>query len=229
MDFIYNYYVAILILAIIFFLISNQNISILISIIIIIIIAYFYFPQINNYNNSIKTSFDNKIKILNNDIKDKSKYSHLNVNFFIKDFPTSLKYLPNDKFLIELLLNLRFIKVFDEGKFDNLINLFENFLKIYIFILGNRYDINTYFTTFIDLRTTIIKELYSIYIIIPLKLKFIYGINVYNTIKLSINDFISYSRKMIIILERFGYENKKIVYLPDTKFKPFQKNNIDVF
>ena len=229
MDFIYNYYVAILILAIIFFLISNQNLSILISIIIIIIIAYFYFPKINDFNNSIKTSFNNKIKLLNNDIKDKAKYSHLDNNFFIKDFPNSLKYLPNDKFLTELLLNLRFIKVFDEGKFDNLINLFENFLKIYIFILGNRYDINTHFTTFIDLRTTIIKELYSIYIIIPIKLKFIYGINVYNTIKLSINDFISHSRKMIIILERFGYENKKIVYLPDTKFKPFQKNNIDVF
>lgn len=229
MNFIYNYYFAIFILAIIFFFISNKNQSILLAIIIIIILAYFYFPKINDFNNSIKTSFENKIKTLNNDIKDKAKYAHLNENFFIKDFPVSLIYLPKNPFLVELILKLRFIKIFDEAKYNNLINLFDKFIKIYIFILGNRYDINTHFTTFLDLRTSIIKELYSIYIIVPIKLKFIYGINSLETIKISIQDFISYSRKMIIILERFGYENKGLVYLPDTKFKPFQKNNIDVF
>lgn len=229
MLFIYNYYFAIFILALIFFLISNKNPSILITIIIIIIIAYFYLPKINDFNNSIKTSFDNKIKILNNDIKDKSKYAHLNDNFFIKDFPKSLKYLNKDPFIVNLLLNIRFIKLFDEARFDNLINLFEKFIKIYIFILGNRYDINTHFTTFLDLRTTIIKELYSIYIIVPVKLKFIFNINIPNTIKTTINDFIIYSRKLIITLERFGFENKGLVYLPDTKYKPFQKNNLEVF
>ena len=50
-------------------------------------------------------------------------------------------------------------------------------MKIYIFILADRYDIYDYFTTFIDLRTTIIKELYSLYIITPIKLTYIFNIN----------------------------------------------------
>ena len=224
---IYNYYFAILILALLFFIISNKNVSILVSIIIIIIIGYYYFNKINEYNVEIKTNFNNKILKLNNDIKDKEHI--IDDNYIINKFPVELKYLNNDKKLIELILKIRFIKIFDDAKYTQIILLFENFMKVYIFMLADRYDINDYFTTFLELRKSIIKELYSIYVTIPMKLKYIFNINSFNILKETINDFMKHSRKMILIIENYGFKHKGLYYLQDTKYKPYEKNDLEVF
>ena len=224
---IYNYYFAILILSLIFFIISNKNVSILLSIIIIIIIGYYYFIKINEYDEGIKTNYKNKIKKLNNDIKDKDNV--LDDNFYINKFPIEFKYLINDKYLIELILQIRFIKVFDNAKFTKILLLFENFMKIYIYMLGDRYDINDYFSTFLEIRQSIIKELYSIYVVIPIKLKNIYNVDSFETIQTTIKNFIKHSRKMILIIENYAYKHKGLYYLQDTQYKPYEKNNLEVF
>jgi len=223
---IYDYTIASIILALIFFLLSNKNTSILISIIIVFIIGYFYFTKINQYNLSLETNYKNKINNLNLDIKDR-EIIH-NPIFYLNKFPIDIKYLDKDPLLIELLMNIRFIKIFDYAKFTDIVVFMENFMKIYIFILADRYDINEYFTTFIDLRTNIIKELYSLYIITPIKLIYIFNINTQETIKNTIHSFISHSRKMIIILQNYA-KDKGIFYLPDTKYKPYTPNIYEVF
>ena len=225
---IYNYYFAILFLALLFFIISNKNVSILLSIIIIIIIGYYYFNKIDEYNIDIKTSFNNKILKLNEDIKDKEHIID-DKNFIINKFPVELKYLNNDKKIIEYILKIRFVKIFDDAKYTKIILLFEKFMKVYIFILADRYDISDYFSTFLELRKSIIKELYSIYVVIPMKLKFIFNVNSFNTIKETINDFIKHSRKMIIIIENYAFKHKGLYYLQDTKYKPYEKNDLEVF
>jgi len=224
---IYNYYFAIFILSLIFFIISNKNVSILISIIIIIIIGYYYFTKINEYDEGIKTSFKNKINKLNNDIKDKQYI--IDENFQINKFPVELKYLINDKIFIELILKIRFIKIFDDAKYTKILLLFENFMKIYIFMLADRYDINDYFTTFLQIRQSIIKELYSVYVVIPMKLKYIFNVNSFETIKENIQLFIKHSRKMILIIENYAFKHKGLYYLQDTKYKPYEKNYLEVF
>lgn len=98
-------------------------------------------------------------------------------------------------------------------------------------MLGDRYDINLYFTTFISLRTSIIKELYSIYIIVPDKFIYIYKINPFDEIKKTIYNFIKHTREMIIIIQKYAFNQKGIKYLEDTKYKPFNINNnsLEVF
>lgn len=206
---IYNYYFAILILAIIFFFISNKSPSILIAIIIIIILGYNYFDKIYTHNEKLKSNYKNKITILEND-SDK------------------IAYLDNDKYLVELLLNIRFIKIFDSDKYAKLITQTEKLMKIYIFMLGDRYDINERFTSFLNIRNEIINNLYSCYLIIPFKLKFIFNLNPQEELKKTINEFIKYTRKMIIIIEKYAYEKKGIKYLQDTKYKPFNYNYTDL-
>ena len=222
----YNYTIASIILALIFFFISNQNTSILISIIIVFFIGYFYFSQIYTYDLSLETNYKNKINNLNSDIKDRNII--YNPLFYLNKFPVDIKYLDKDPFLIQLLLNIRFIKLFDYAKFTDIIAFMEHFMKIYIFILADRYDIYEYFNTFLDIRTTIIKELYSLYIITPIKLTYIFNINTQETIKQTINDFIRHSRKMIIVIQKYA-KDKNIYYLPDTKFKPYIPNIYEVF
>lgn len=218
---IYNYYFAILILAIIFFLISNKNPSILIAIIIIIILGYNYFNKINIYNEKINTNYKNKIKTLENDSNEK------------------INYIYNDKYLIELLLNIRFIKIFDNARYISIINETDNLMKIYIYMLSDRYEIKKFFTTFLNLRNEIINELYSSYLIIPSKFKFIYNLNPFEELKKTIEQFIKHTRKMIVIIEKYAFEKKNIKYLQDTKYRPFNyyirsdktplDTNLDVF
>lgn len=226
---IYNYYIAILILAVIFYMISNKNISILLSIIIIIIIGYYYFNKIYDYNKTVETNFNNKVNLIKNDIKEREVFN--DNNYFLNKFPVVIRYLRNDSYLIELLLNLRFIKVFDNAKYTSLIGSMEKLVKLYIFMMGDRYDISLYFSTFLSLRNTIIKDLYSIYIIVPDKFIYIYKINPFDEIKRSIHDFMSHTRKMIITIQNYGYKNKGIKYLEDTKYKPYNLNNnfLEVF
>ena len=221
----YNYYVAIIILSIIFFLISNQKLNILLAIIIIFIISYFYFNKINNYNDNNKLTDKNLIVAINNDIKERQYLS--DVNYFLKKFPNEIKYLHKDKDLFNIIINIRFIKRYDSSKYTNIIFYIDKFYKIYMFILADRYDIKKYFNTFLILRNTIIKELYSIYLILPLKMKYYYGFDSFNEIKISIENFIEYSRKMITILERYGYQEKKIYYLTDSKYKAYENNYIN--
>jgi hypothetical protein len=224
---LYNYYIASLLLAIIFFLISTKNVNILISIIIVIIIGYFYFNKIYEYNDINKTTKVNLIKNLNSDIKDR-KFTNDSV-YYLKKFPNKILHLDKDETLLKIILNIRFIKRYDYEKYTNLINYFEKFLKIYIFILSDRYDIKQYFSIFVSLRNTIIEEMYSVFVILPQKMKNNFGFNSFDELKKSIQEFIIYSRKLITILERFGYYEKKVYYLEDTKVKPYEYNNIDVY
>ena len=60
-----------------------------------------------------------------------------------------------------------------------------------------------------------------------MKMKYYYGFNSFDEIKKLINNFIEYSRKMITILERYGFQEKEIFYLDDTKYKPYENNNIN--
>ena len=221
----YNYYVAIIILSIIYFLISNQNINILIAIIIILILSYLYFNKINNYNNDNKLTDENIITAINKDIKERQYLS--DENYFLKKFPNEIKYLHKDKELFNIIINIRFIKRYDASKYSNIVFYVDKLYKIYMFILADRYDIKKYFNTFLLLRNTIIKEMYSIYIILPMKMKYYYGFNSFDEINKSIKLFIEYSRKMITILERYGFQEKEIFYLDDSKYKPYENNNIN--
>jgi hypothetical protein len=225
----YNYYVATLIIALIYFIISNQQINILISIIIIIIVCYFYINKIRDYDNENKTTFKNKIAVLNNDIKYR-QYINDNNNYYLKKFPNEIKYLQKDKKLLDIILNLRFIKRYDLEKFTNILFHMDKFYKIYMFILSDRYDVKKYFGIFIDLRNMIIREMYALYIILPMEMKYYFGFNSFNELKRSINDFIEYSGKLIKIIERYGYQEKEVYYLTDIKYKPYENNiKYDVF
>jgi hypothetical protein len=201
----------------------------LISIIIIIIISYFYINKIKEFDSENKQNFKNKVAVLNEDIKYR-QYITDNNNYYLKKFPEQIDYLHKDNVLLDIVFNIRFIKRYDLEKYTNILFHIDKMYKIYMFILSGRYDIKYYFNIFIDLRNMIIREMYSIYIILPSKMKYYYGFSSFDELKKSINSFMEYSAKLIKILERYGYQEKKVYYLTDTKYKPYEKNyKNDVF
>jgi hypothetical protein len=223
---IYNNYIAIFILSVIFFIISGQKINILLAIIIIMIIGYYYYNNIIKYNENNKIDDVNKLIAINKDIKYR-KYVY-DDNYYLKKFPDKIKYLYRDKQLLDIIQNIRFIKRYDSEKYTNILMYIDKFYKIYMFILADRYDIKQYFSTFITLRNTILRELYRLYVILPAKMKYYYGFDSFTELKRSITEFSDYSRKLITIIERYGYQEKEVYYLDDTKYKPAENNIHDV-
>ena len=116
----YNYYIAILIIVLIYFIISYQNINILISIIIIIIISYFYINKIKEFDSENKQNFKNKVAVLNEDIKYR-QYITDNNNYYLKKFPEQIDYLHKDNVLLDIVFNIRFIKRYDLEKYTNIL------------------------------------------------------------------------------------------------------------
>jgi hypothetical protein len=217
-----RHYYIIIILAFFYYILSKNNSSILLSI-IIIIIAYYY---INNYinENNIINNTDNNIKKDNiqKEVKDIIEVS--NDNFYVNKNNKNTKYLIKNKEFMDILYNIRFIKKFDKTKYSNMIINMDKLMKIYIYILADRYDINTYLPIFTDIKDTIIEIFYSLIFVIPNKFKHIYGFDPQVEIDKSLKDFRTKTKNMITVITNYSKIGKEEVYLNIHKYIPYEKN-----
>ena len=60
-------------------------------------------------------------------------------------------------------------------------------------------------------------------------MQYSYNLNPFEEVEKTIKNFIKYSRQMIIIIERYAFTKKDVVYLQDTQFKPYDNNNLEVY
>jgi hypothetical protein len=217
-----RYYYIIIILAIFYYILSKNNTSILLSI-IIIIIAYYY---INNYikENDIINNTDNNIKKDNiqKEVKDIIEVS--NDNLYVNKNNKNIKYLIKNKEFMDILFNIRFIKKFDKTKYSNMIINMDKLMKIYIYILADRYDINTYLPILTDIKDNIIEIFYSLIFVIPNKFKHIYGFEPQIEIDKSLKDFRTKTKDMITIITNYSKIGKDEAYLNIHKYIPYEKN-----
>ena len=217
-----NYQVATLFLALIFFIIIKYNTSILISIIIIIIFYYYI-------DNNIKLNKANKKNvedvIIDNIDKGIDTIKELNTdNFYININTGKIKFLKKNKEFLDIINNLKFVKKFDKTRYNNLIIYANKLMKIYVYILSDRYDIYVYMPIFNDTVNDILEILYSFIFVVPEKFKHIYGFNPGDEIDKSITDFRNKVEKMLIVLNNYGKIAKKKIYIDIYKYSPYEKN-----
>lgn len=217
-----NYYSAILFLALIFFIISKYNTSILISIIIIIIFYYYIDSNIKKDNLEKKNIEDIVVENIDKGI-DTIKELNTN-NFYININNGNIKFLKKNKEFLDIINNLKFVKKFDKTRYNNLIIYANKLMKIYVYILSDRYDIYVYMPIFNDTVNDILEILYSFIFVIPEKFKHIYGFNPGDEIDKSITDFRNKVEKMLIVLNNYGKIAKKKIYIDIYKYSPYEKN-----
>ena len=221
-NFINNYYTAIIFLAFIFFIISKYNTPILLSIIIIIII-YYYIDT--NIKKNISDKNNTEAKIIDNIDNDIDAIKELNTNnFYININTGNIKFLVKNKEFIDIIKNLRFIKKFDKTRYNNLIILMNKLMKIYIYILSDRYDVYEYIPIFNDIKNDIFEILYSLVFVVPERFKHIYGFNPTEEIEKSLNNFRIKVVSMLTILDNYGKLGKDKKYLDIHKYSPYEKN-----
>lgn len=221
-DYIYKEtYILILILSIIFYIISKTNTQTLLSIIIILILSYIVYIYIISLSLD-KEKHDKTVdKYINKSLEKKEQT--ISKNYVVGVFPDKIKYLTKDDNLVEIIMNINFVRKFDKFRYADIINIADEMMKIYIFILSDRYKPEEYFSQFIDLRQNILEIMYSFYVVVPKKLAYIYGLNPYEELKKSINNFTIYTRNMISILENYSKIEKKVYHLEDTKYRAYNK------
>jgi hypothetical protein len=226
-----NIYYYIFILALIFYLISYLDTSKLLSIIIIIIIIiafsfYYYYSSENITKTSEKIVESIKLPVdaFENDKKDKKDNIIQSESYYIKKYDNKFKFLIQSTELVSIVKNVKFIKKFDKSKYNNLIVNIDNLMKIYIYILADRYMINEYLPIFEDIHNTILEIFYSLIFVVPDKIKHMYGFDPYTEIEKSTKDYIEYSKNMKIILEKYSIKEKNIHHVNSNILQPYEKN-----
>jgi hypothetical protein len=217
-----NYYAAILFLALVFFIISKYNSSVLIALIIVII---FYYHIDNNIKESIATEKTKEDSIADNIDKGIDTIKEINTNNFNININNGhIKFLKKNKEFLDIIHNLRFVKKFDKTRYNNLIIYMNKLMKIYIYILSDRYDVYMYIPIFNDIVNDILEILYSFVFVVPDKFKHIYGFNSSKEIDKSIANFRNKLEKMLTVLNNYGKIEKKKLYLDIYKYNPYEKN-----
>lgn len=225
-----NIYYYILLLALIFYLISYLDTSKLLSIIIILIISfsiyyYYYYNKedisTDNIVDEIKLPIDafetNKTpRIKDNDI--------ISESYYIKSYNNKFKFLIQNNTLVSIVKNVKFVKKFDKHKYNNLMVNMDNLMKIYIYILADRYQINEYIPIFDDIHNTILEIFYSFIFVVPDKIKHMYGFDPYIEIEKSTKDYIEYSKNMKTILEKYSINEKNIHHINTHSLQPYENN-----
>lgn len=218
-----NYYYSIILIAFVFFAISKYNVSILLSMMIAI---YLYVIIDNNIKSNIvnnQNNEDKKQEILSNEVKEVEQINTNNLYTQVNN-NKNIKFLGKDKVFIDIIYNIRFIKKFNKTTYNKFIININKLMKIYIYILSNRYELNTYLPIFNDTKDNILELFYSLIFIIPKKFKHIYGFDPYKEIERSLEDFRNKTDKMLNILINFGKINKGYDYINFNKYIPYEKN-----
>jgi hypothetical protein len=148
-------------------------------------------------------------------------------NYIIGSFPKKgLIFLQKNKTLMDIVIDLKIVHVYDVAGYTNLLVLMNMFQKVYINILIERYYFQSYFATFIDLGEQILEVLYGLYFTLPSNpIQHVYGLLPDALIEYNITRFTVLRRRMITVLESFGKKQLGIEYIPET----LPKGNDQVF
>jgi hypothetical protein len=192
------------------------------------IVIYLYINIENNITNNIASNNNieaSKELALKNDISD---INEINTDNFVINRNNkninNVKHLVKNNEFVNIIYNLRFIKKFDKTRYTNLIIYMNKLMKIYIYILADRYDLNVYLPIFNDIRNDVLEYFYSLIFVVPEKFKHIYGFNPQNEIDKSLNEFREKIKNMLIILTNYGKIGMKKEYINIEYYRPYEKN-----
>lgn len=198
------------VIAFLFNVLSKRETSTILSIMLILIGMGMYYGFY--YKNIIQKGESVLDSIVKNRIEATPSRS-----YYIKSFPPNgLKYLKENEKMLSIANNLLFLKVFDKGRYEDMLLLMDRLQKIYIYILVSRYECRQGINIFMDIRELLLNILYSFYLVLPMKTKHMYGLDPHKELDESIKNTTYLIRHMISVLENYARRDCKIPYLDQT-------------
>lgn len=214
-------YIPFIFLAIIFFVITRMNSKTSMAALITVIIAIaMYFWRYYADKGYIRED-DKKILTLDEDISNRKETNES--LFMLRKFPKKMKYLKENNDFVAMVHNIRFVQKFNKSRYADILLNMNLLMKIYIYILAERYEPELHICQYIDTRDNIIDLLYSLIIIVPDGMRHVYSLDTHQEIHNTIDEFVYKSREMLTTLEKFAKIHKKSICLPETIVKPFNE------
>lgn len=209
--------------AILFYLLNGLSESTLISVIVILIIVLYMIDkwEIKDSKglNSIDYASD---KILENMIEDSKGHPVETTNYIIEKNSRDFKYLVKDNVLMDIVKKMRFVKRYEKARYNDLLNELNIYMKYYIFMLRDRYDIVHFLPLMHDMYLKVIETIYSFYLVLPVKMKHVFGFKPLDRLEECIRMFREHGKKMIDIVKRHGRSN---VHMLDTDIEPYNSRD----
>lgn len=217
-----QYYYIVILFAIFFYILSKRESPILLTIIILFAVFYYYNSYRKDNEAQFKADNSRKEDKIRDEVKDVVELA--TDNFYIHKNNKEIKYLLKNKEFMDILFNIRFIKRFDKTRFSNMIVNMDKLMKIYVYILADRYDTNTYLPIFNDIKNNIYEIFYSLIFVVPNQFKHIYGFDPQTEIDKSLSDFRKKIKDMLTVITNYAKIGKQKVYVNNDKYAPYEKN-----
>lgn len=87
------------------------------------------------------------------------------------------KYITENSVFMEVIDDIRVLKLFDKAKYSDIVLLMDTLQKVYMYILAGRYDPTSYIGTFADTKKALLQQFYSLVFSLPSEFKHVYGID----------------------------------------------------
>jgi uncharacterized protein YaaQ len=167
-----------------------------------------------------------KAKNIEDQLKDdvKNMKEVASQNYYMKECNKNLKYLIKNQDFLAILSDIKFVKKMDRSRYSKIIISMDKLMKVYVYILIDKYDVNTHIPIFNDLRREVLELLYSLIFIIPDQFKNINIKNPHDIIENSITNFYKKTNNMIQIIKRYNAIGNKNVYINFEKYIPYESN-----
>ena len=213
----------ILLFSIVFYQFQHAELKTLVSLLLISIWGYALWMYLQYRAKEEKTKDAKELAIVEEVHTEKLEHPEIATNnFSIKSAPKKgLVYMKENRTLMEIAKDLIFVKTFDQQKYQELLIYMNQYQKVYMYILAERYPCQSYVPTFLDARENILQTLYQLYLVIPSTFKHIYGVSPYQVIERNILTFTKLSRTMLQVLENFCRVDLKEYYFPMTQPVPY--------
>jgi hypothetical protein len=217
-----QYYYIVILFAVLFYILSKHESPILLTIIILFAVFYYYNSYRKDNEAQFKADNSRKEDKIRDEVKDVVELD--TDNFYIHKNNKDIKYLVKNKEFMDIVFNIRFTKRFDKTRFSNMIVNMDKLMKIYVYILADRYDANTYLPIFNDIKNNIYEIFYSLIFVVPNQFKHIYGFDPQTEIDKSLSDFRKKIKDMLTVITNYVKIGKQKVYVNNDKYTPYEKN-----
>lgn len=136
-------------------------------------------------------------------------------------FPKNKKgftFLASNPVLVEIATNMRLLRMFDRSRYADLCHLLNTYQKTYTYILGGRYNPESYLHTFQDMGDEILELIYGTVFVIPSQnqLKHVYGVDPEILAQNNADRFTVLRRKMTKVLESYAKKEKGLHVVPES-------------
>lgn len=225
-----NFILGFLILvAIVFYQLRHSETVVLLSILIVSIWGYYAWISWKDYQQSSQETSNKEIEKITDIPKE---FEHKSLPTTIVDLQflpkQSTKYLKRNPLLIDILRDIRFIKMYDKARYYQLVLAMDRYQKTYIYMLIKRYRIQDAIQGFYDLHDLILEYMYSFIVITPVKLRHTYGLNPHERIHFQIEQFLKLSKTMVDILRNFASLELNLPYFPEYVPRTYENNRKNV-